>query len=75
VKTHLEIRIEAVHDTLKLLYDAVLSHQEHFGANEEEHRTLTTRLDAHDLRLQRLESRNPPIAGPLRFNSRRRCCG
>lgn len=55
--THLEIKIEAVQDTVNLVYDAVISHQQQFGANEQEHETFTRRLDAHDLRIIRLESR------------------
>ena|SRR5678816_673676 len=59
VKSHLEIKIEAVQDTVNLVYDAVLSHQQQFGANEQAHGTFTRRLDAHDLRILRLESRKP----------------
>lgn len=57
--SHLEIKIEAVQDTVNLVYDAVISNQQHFGANEQAHETFTRRLDAHDLRILRLESRKP----------------
>lgn len=57
IKSHLEIKIEALQDTINHVYDAVISHQQQFGANEQAHETFTRRLDAHDLRILRLESR------------------
>jgi peptidoglycan hydrolase CwlO-like protein len=60
LKAHLGMKIEALHETVKLVYDAVISHQAHFGANEMAHETFTKRLDNHDIRILAIELPKPP---------------
>lgn len=55
LKAHLDVKIEAVHEDVKRIYDVLMAQQEHLRRNEREHEAFQKRLDAHDVRILALE--------------------
>jgi hypothetical protein len=59
MKAQLGMKIEAVDDRVRLVYDAVIAQQAHTAANELAHATFTNRLEDHEVRILGLEPRKP----------------
>jgi septal ring factor EnvC (AmiA/AmiB activator) len=59
VKTHLEMKIEAVRAEVHLVYDVVIAQQGRNEANDRAHEGFTKRLEDHEVRILALEPPKP----------------
>jgi tetrahydromethanopterin S-methyltransferase subunit G len=57
VKTHLGVKIEALAEDVRRVYDAVIGQQTRNERNDTDHATFARRLDNHDVRLLALEKK------------------
>lgn len=59
LKAQLGVKIEAVDANVRLVYDVIITQQQHNTANEATHATFTKRIDNHELRIRAIEPRKP----------------
>ena len=57
VKAQLGVKIEAVGEDVKRVYDVLIGQQKRNEANDSDHATFTQRLDTHDVRILALEKK------------------